>query len=167
MSAQLSMLADGASPWRQVDKFDQVARELADRHYSRRTVGDEQFMPPGRTFVLLVNDERGRAVWGACENNDPAGNRAFRCTIFRNESRHLSSDLIRAATSLTLDRWRRRGWVPHPPLRTEVDPAKVRRKRDPGRCFLRAGWREVGNAGGDHGRPLLIVFEAPGQELAR
>ena len=29
-----------------------------------------------------------------------------------------------------------------PPLTTEVDASKVKRKRDPGRCFIKAGWRE-------------------------
>jgi hypothetical protein len=36
---------------------------LADRHYSRRTIGAPQFMPPGRKLVLLTAD--ADAVWGS------------------------------------------------------------------------------------------------------
>ena len=41
------------------------------------------------------------------------------------------------------------------PLTTEVDPSRVRRKRDPGRCFRRAGWLVTGIVRG------LWVYEAP------
>ena len=47
------------------------------------------------------------------------------------------------------------GAEPVVPLQTEVDPSKTRRKRDPGRCFLRAGWRLVGERRG------LVILEAP------
>ncbi len=33
-------------------KWDQEARALADRHYSRQKVGARQFIPPGETIVL-------------------------------------------------------------------------------------------------------------------
>lgn len=126
---------------------------LADPHYSRQTPGAREFMPPGRTFVLLSND--GRAVWGAVENRFK-GVLRWRVTIFRNTGGRLSSLLIRKATRMTRARWRQR-YGTRCPLRTEVDPRRVRRKRDPGRCFLRAGWRLVGpSAHGD-----LLVFEAP------
>lgn len=44
---------------------------LADRQYSRQTPGAVDFVPPGRKLVLLTDD--ARAVWGVCENLDPAG----------------------------------------------------------------------------------------------
>ncbi len=133
-----------------------IARELADRHYSRQSVGAPQYAPPGRRFALVLDDVSGPALWVVCENLDPAGTRRFRCTIFRNESALRSSLLIVEATVITYARWRRRGWLDDaPPLTTEVDPARVRRKRDPGRCFRRAGWTEVGESRG------LIVFAAP------
>lgn len=154
MIGQGALLAD-ANPWRQVRRMDPRARDLADRHYSRQTVGAVDFMPPGRTFVLLTDD--ALAVWGVVDNLDPVGGRHLRCTIFRNEGPRRSSDLVRVATALTLARWGRR-WPGHPPLRTEVDAGKVRRKRDPGRCFLRAGWRVIGESAG---RRALVVLEAP------
>lgn len=56
----------------------------------------------------------------------------------------------------TFDFWRRSpGGLPSVPLQTEVDPSKTRRKRDPGRCFRKAGWIKVDERRG------LIIFEAP------
>jgi hypothetical protein len=60
-------------------------------------------------------------------------------SLFRNERRdlHLSSDLIREAVAAT--RWR---WpdVPDLGLVTFVDPDETKRKRDPGRCYAKAGF---------------------------
>jgi len=120
---------------------DPAALALADRHYSRRRPGSGQIGQPGRKLVLVTPCER--AVWLthwpyahlALDHLD-----AWRCSIFRNEApapELLSSQLISAAMALTAQLWPERpadGWV------TWVDPRKVRRKRDPGRCFLRAGW---------------------------
>lgn len=70
-------------PWRQVRRCDPRAVALADRHYSRQTVGAAEALPPGETFVLLTQDEL--AVWGAVHNLDPAGRPRWRVSIFRNE----------------------------------------------------------------------------------
>ena len=123
--------------WRRTTKFDPRAAALADRHYSRRTVGSPQFMPPGRTLVLVT--EAGDAVWGT-HWPDPAltldGLDAWRCSIFRNEGPHLSSDLIVEAMQRTAETWRERpqdGWL------TFVRIDKVR-SVNPGACFKAAGW---------------------------
>lgn len=141
--------------WRQVTRSDTRARRLADRHYSRQSVGAVDFTPPGRVFVLLGADDQ--AVWACCENLDGGGEYRFRCTIFRREgTAPRASDLIRAATAITQDRWLRRWGGARAPLTTEIDCAAVRRKRDPGRCFLRAGWRPTG-----HTSRGLLVLTAP------
>lgn len=143
--------------WVEVPRVHRAARELADRHYSRQTVGAVDFMPPGETLVLVTRDLG--AVWGACLNLDPVGALRWRVTIFRRESGKRASDLIQSATSRTLERWRERraGVLPDVPLTTEVDPVRVRRKRDPGRCFARAGWKLLTTRRG------LLVFVAPGE----
>lgn len=41
--------------WYVSHKYDASAAALADRHYSRRTVGSPQFMPPGQTLVLVAD----------------------------------------------------------------------------------------------------------------
>jgi len=70
---------------------------------------------------------------------------AWMCTCFRREGGSTrASELIRAALAAT-----RRKWGTPPPLGmiTFVNPGKIRRKRDPGRCFVRAGFRLVGMTG--------------------
>lgn len=139
--------------WALSDRADPPAVALADRHYSRQKVGRRQFVPPGACVVLL--ETSGRAVWVTAWPqaeyvlHDWAG--AWVCSIFRNESEHRSSDLIREAVAATRSRW------PEPPalgLVTFIDPTKVRRKRDPGRCFRRAGFVDAGYTRGG-----LIVLQ--------
>lgn len=76
-------------------------------------------------------------------------------SCFRNESREiLSSELIRSAIAATRYKW------PDTPalgMVTFIDRAEVRRKRDPGRCYLRAGFRRVGETQGG----LLALGMAP------
>lgn len=61
--------------------------------------------------------------------------------IFRNESTHLSSSLIEEAVAMT--RWHF-GEPPANGLVTFVDSTKTNRKRDPGRCYVKAGFKRVG-----------------------
>lgn len=39
--------------WYRVQRCHPAAVALADRHYSRQTVGATEFMPPGKTLVLV------------------------------------------------------------------------------------------------------------------
>jgi hypothetical protein len=106
-------------------------------------VGSPQFVPPGRCLVLLT--EAADAVWvtswpfARYVKHTWAG--AMVNSLFRREDGPLASDLITAATAAT-----RAHWPDIPPLGmvSFVDAAKVRRKRDPGRCYRRAGWTHVG-----------------------
>jgi hypothetical protein len=116
-------------------KFDPGCAELADQHYSRRAVGSPQFMPPGWTLVL--RDAEGMIVFGWCRQKYRAdGQNGVCCTIFRNESEHLSSLVILEAEKAAVERWG--------PVRgfTYVDPRKVR-SENPGCCFKMAGWKFV------------------------
>lgn len=141
-------------PWVRVKRDDVRARLLADRHYSRQTIGAKGFVPPGRVLVLVTPD--ALAAWAVCENLDGGGTMRWRVTLFRNEGHVVSSELVRAATITTFSWWAHRyGEVPAE-LVTEVDAAKVRRKRDPGRCFMRAGWERIGDSKGG-----LVRLRAP------
>jgi hypothetical protein len=79
---------------------------------------------------------------------------AWVCALFRNEGATLSSLLIRDACAATRARY---GAPPPLGMVTFVDESKVRRKRDAGRCFRRAGFRVVGRTGGG----LLALQLAP------
>ena len=131
--------------WMVSHKFDPVAARIADRHYNRRAVGSPQFVPPGRSVVLKRDDAFWITSWPFAEYVRHAWPGAWVCSAFRNEGDTLSSLLIRDAIAATRFFW------PTPPalgMVTFVNAAKVRRKRDPGRCFLRAGFQRIGETAG-------------------
>lgn len=149
------------SHWLRVTKFDARAAALADRHYSRRTHGSEQFMPPGRTIVLVTRT--ADAVWGTHWPKPELamdGLDAWRCSIFRNESEFLSSDLILEAMEATAAEWSSRprdGWL------TFVRVDRVR-SVNPGACFKAAGWAL--DRSWSHPRMIRLRASAPpAQEL--
>lgn len=114
---------------------------LSDRHYSRQTPGAAQFCPSGRKLIL--RNTQGTVVFAWLYPEDHIkradGQAGYNCTIFRNESERLSSDIILEAEQLAVKKWG--------PNRayTYIDPAKVR-SRNPGYCFKRAGWKKVGES---------------------
>lgn len=127
-------------PWLITHKADHACRLLADRHYTRQTIGSPQFCRPGRNLVLRT--ALGDAVWVTWSGIRDDGLRAWECTIFRNESPHLSSDMIRAALTATMAEW---GQPPPDGIITYVDQSKVQ-SANPGFCFLSAGFRRIGRS---------------------
>lgn len=131
--------------WHLSYRADPASKVLADRHYNRQNPDADQFVPPG-TCVVLRTEQPVDAVWVTswplAEYVQHAWGGAWVNSLFRNEDRerHLSSDLIEQAVAAT-----RAIWTP-PPLGivTFVDASKIRTKRDPGRCYRRAGWHHVG-----------------------
>lgn len=127
--------------WHLSHKADPRALPLADAHYSRQQIGTSQFVPPAQSLVLLNAEASALWVstWPMFAGHAWRG--AWVCNLFRNESEHLSSDMIRQAVSAT------RAVFGEPAsigMVTFVDASKVRHKRDPGRCFIKAGFRVVG-----------------------
>ena len=131
--------------WSLSYRADPAARLLADRHYSRQKPGSTQFVPPGRCLVLKHAEAIWVTSWPFPEYVKHAWPGLFVCSIFRNESTILSSTLICEALAVT--RWK---WpdMPDGGMVTFVNAEKVRKKRDPGRCFLKAGFRRVGTTKG-------------------
>lgn len=133
--------------WRITNRADPVARAIADRHYNRQSIGAQQFVPPGRCLVLVIPGEAlWITSWPFAEFVKHAWAGAWVCSAFRNErpDLHLSSDLIREAVAATRATWE----PPELGMITFVDRDKTRRKRDPGRCYRRAGFVEVGETAG-------------------
>ena len=151
--------------WRLSYRADRVALPLANRHYSRQKPGSGQFVAPGRCVVLtgLKADAPWVSLWQRAEFVDHDWPGAWSCSLFRNESGLLSSDLIRQAVAVT-----RFAWPDVPPLGmvTFVDATKVRRKRDPGRCFTKAGFRPCGMTKGGLLAFQLTPEAMPGPEAA-
>ncbi|MDA8395216.1 MAG: hypothetical protein M0T72_08260, partial [Candidatus Dormibacteraeota bacterium] len=85
---------------------------------------------------------------------------AWICSAFRREAECsiLASALIREAVAVTRWRWPE---VPDLGMVTFVDSAQVRHKRDPGRSFLRAGFRSVGETKGGLLAFQLIPLDMP------
>lgn len=130
-------------PWCWSYRADPRAVPLADRHYNRQSPGSPQFVPPGTCAVFLTEDAGALWVtsWPKAEFVKHAWAGAMVNSLFRRETGPLASELIVAASAAT------RAWQPDlPPLGmvSFVDPEHVRRKRDPGRCYRRAGWTQVG-----------------------
>lgn len=139
--------------WFEVDKGDPRCRELADRHYSRQTIGHPMWTRPGWNFVLYAEQRNGRSAvfcwwrpkWEAGVLRKD-GLRAIECTIFRNETRFWSSDLIRDAVA-AVQTWEHAVDVEWPDgLITGVNAAATAQGRSDasraGHCFREAGWRD-------------------------
>lgn len=142
-------------------RADPRARALADRHYNRQQIGAAQFVPPGRCLVLVCATAFWITSWPFGEYVKHAWPGAWVCSAFRNEGDDLSSDLIRQAVAAT--RWR---WPDTPTIGmiTFVNASKVRHKRDPGRCFVRAGFRRVGETAGGLVALQLLPADMPPPE---
>lgn len=151
----------GVSEWSISWRADPSVRRLADRHYNRQSIGAAQFVPPGRCLVLKAFTPEGDVgafwitSWPFAEYVKHAWAGAWMCSAFRNERPDLwkSSELVRAAVAAT--RWQ---WATRPGLGmvTFVDADKVKPKRDPGYCYLMAGFELVGmTAGGLYALQML------------
>lgn len=115
--------------------FDPEMAQLADRHYSRRTIGARQFLYSGRK--LVIRNSEGTMLFGwmfpdpQYRMDDQTG---YYCAIFRNESPRKSSEVILECERMAFEKWG--------PARlfTHVHPGKIR-SANPGYCFKQAGWK--------------------------
>lgn len=126
-----------------------VGMALFRRHYSctnhNRKI--KQFVGPGEKLVLLTPDWRALFAWRK-ERFRFDGQEGVNCTVFRNEgSPIVASDLIREADRIAWDRW------PGERHFTFVDASRVA-SRNPGYCFLMAGYRKCGVT-----KTGLLIFE--------
>jgi hypothetical protein len=168
-----SLAFDFVTPqlWRHVAIEYPPARELAMRHYPqlkrpRKNKTAPGVLAPGERFLLWHDGACGKnAAWGVVRNRFRS-QWFFRNSLFRNESKTLSSELIREATRQTFMLWKRRYLaLPDEPLITEVDIEATRsrrgKSRPPGYCYLMAGWIHVTDLAPGHGRPPRAIFRAP------
>ena len=137
MSEQPYLFGDESGPWIPIRDGNPTGMSIFKRHYTareRRKVF--QFVGPGEKEVLITADALALFVWRKFISD--AGETGVNCAVFRNEGPVRSSELIMCADAVAAQRW------PGERLYTYVDPAKVKHKRDPGRCFLKAGYRKCG-----------------------
>lgn len=143
--------------WRLAHRAHPFARDIADRHYNRQSIGADNIAPPGRALVLIAETETGRALWitswpfAQYVKHEWAG--AWICSAFRNEGAGKAKHLIRQAVAAT------RAYYGDPPalgMVTFVNPQHIRPKADPGHCFIMAGFRPCGATKG--GLPALQML---------
>jgi hypothetical protein len=139
--------------WQRTWRADPRAAALADRHYSRKSHGAAQFAPPGRCLPLI--EPAGTAVWVTSwpllEYVMHGLGDAWVCTLFRNEGAGLSSELIAEALAATRAAW---GDPPAGGTLTFVDEGAVA-SRNPGYCFLCAGFERLSRRTKDRGLVIL------------
>lgn len=131
--------------WVRSWRADPVANVVAKRHYNSQSPNSNQWVKPGSCVCYVTLD--GSAIWSSSaplsEYVQHAWRGAWENSTFRNERPDifLSSELITEAVAATLADW---GEPPALGMVTFVDASKTRRKRDPGRCYRRAGFEHVG-----------------------
>lgn len=132
--------------WLRVTATDAYARALADRHYPRQNVGAKFFTPPGAKVVLRTECAKAYwvSLWQLPEFTDHAFPGAWQCSAFRNESQHISSELILEALAATVNEW---GQAPREGMITFVDAAATQARRSrsnpPGHCFRVVGFEDT------------------------
>lgn len=118
---------------------DRDCLALYERHYSCYRYADGRqrrlFVGPGEKLVLRTEPADAMFVWRVFI--DDSGQTGVNCAVFRNESAHRSSDLVRQADAVADAIWPGRRHY------TFVRAAAVR-STNPGFCFIAAGWRRCG-----------------------
>lgn len=127
-------------------------RAMYERHYSCYHYKDgrkpAKFVGPGEQIVLTLPDRSALFVWR--KFIDASGQRGVNCSVFRNESSILSSDLIREADAVADFCW------PGERHYTYVRGSAVK-SRNPGWCFVCAGWGRCG-----YTKSGLVILERMG-----
>ena len=144
--------------WWLTKDADLDCHELYMRHYSAhryiddRRETDKRFSGPGEKIVLRTFDGDAMFVWrrfidDCIDQRTGERQQGINCAVFRNEGKHISSELIRQADRIADEVWTDRRHY------TYVNCEKVASK-NPGFCFLAAGWKRCGYTKGG-----LLVME--------
>lgn len=117
-------------------RFDRACAAMADRHYSRETLGSPQCAPPGE--LILLRSPMGDVAfgWVRMRFRKDGFSGWPNCFLFRNESQRRGSEIIIEAERHAVCRWGK-CWV-----FTYVDASKIR-STNPGCCFKKAGWKHI------------------------
>lgn len=159
--------------WKESNRADPKAREIADRHYNRQKPGTPQFVPPGRCCVFYAETDTGKAFWVTSYpfkeyvKHQWAG--AWVCSAFRNERAGKASEMIIQAVAAT------RAYFGEPPelgMITFIDSKKVKPtivhgKPTWGRTYELAGFKFVGKTKGGLLAFQLLPEDMPPPERAK
>jgi hypothetical protein len=133
------ILFENKNIWVRVKDGNPIAMDLFQRHYSKYHYKDGRrpkiFVGPGEKVVLINNEGTALFVWRKFK--DKSGQVGINCSIFRNESKELSSKLILEAEKVAFEVWGEQRYY------TYVNAEKIK-STNPGYCFKQAGWKVVG-----------------------
>lgn len=133
------MLFDNGKYWHQIKDGDYRGRKLFDKHYSRYFYKDGRkpklFVGPGKKVLLLTENGDALFVWRKFISGD--GQQGINCAIFRNESKILSSELLKEAEEIAVMKFG------HCRVYTYINPQKIK-SQNPGYCFKVNGWKKIG-----------------------
>jgi hypothetical protein len=147
--------------WQVTDKRNVRCRMLADRHYTRQAPGHPMWTRPGWNQILYLRQLNGREAafcwwrpkWesGLPGTERKDGLRCIECTLFRNETRFRSSDLIREAVMMVMG-WEHALDVEWPDglisgVQSRATAAGRSAVHSAGHCFARAGWEYFDHPG--------------------
>ena len=125
--------------WVQIKDGDFAAVELFEKHYSCYDYKDgrkrTRFVGPGERIVLIGKNKDALFVWRKFRSMD--NQEGVNCSVFRNESKILSSELLRQAELIARKKW------PDERFYTYVNPKKIK-SVNPGYCFKVNGWKNAG-----------------------
>ena len=156
--------------WSLSYRCDPLVRPMADRHYSRQSVGAPNFVPPGRCLVLRsLPYAYWVTSWPFTEYVKHAWAGAWVCSAFRREGGEwAASSLITAAVAASLAHY---GEPPSLGMVTFLDREHVRpiRRRGVdtwGYTWTLAGFRHVGETAGGLMAFQLLPEDMPPPEYA-
>lgn len=147
------------SHWIPVGDGDPRALALYLRHYSARKNGAtrygaknwNRFVGPAEDHIVLLTVRCDALFIWRKDKYRRDGQVGVNCSVFRNESDVLSSELI-----LEAERWAWQKW-PGERLFTFVDASAIR-STNPGYTYLKAGWRRLSDV---TGKGLRILEKLP------
>lgn len=138
----MTVRLDFGEIWQPIRDGAPFARALYEKHYSCHRYADgrrpRKFVGPGEYIALTTADEKCLFAWR--KFRDDSGQVGVNCAVFRREGEQKwkASEMILAAEQIAWRRW------PGERFYTYINTKKIRKKRDPGRCFRRAGWQPCG-----------------------
>jgi len=125
--------------WIKVKDGNTVALKLFEKHYSCYNYKDGRkrklFVGPGEKVVLIGKNNDALFVWRKFRSMDKQ--QGINCSVFRNESNILSSELLKQAENIAREKW------PNERFYTYINPFKIKSK-NPGYCFKVNGWKQIG-----------------------
>lgn len=158
--------------WAEVRDGDDRLHSIYERHYSSRPhrlarrhwKNWKRICAPGEHLILLTPGCDALFVWVKEKIRDDH-QEGVNCSVFRNEGRARSSEMIREADDLAWAKWRGERHFSY--IDGDKTAARRGKRSRPGECFLQAGWHYVMDGATPFRTPKgLYLLEKLPQDMA-